>query len=127
MVPGLSALAGLGVVDRKTQRRQIDETLSAWARSQEGATAAAVLREAGIPAAACASSGDLVASEHLRQRGFWDAEGTGVLPGLPWRSTIERVRRPAPGLGADTEALLHEVFGLSDGEITALREAGALG
>jgi crotonobetainyl-CoA:carnitine CoA-transferase CaiB-like acyl-CoA transferase len=127
MVPGLSALAGLGVVDRKTQRRQIDEALSAWAKSQQGATVAAVLREAGIPAAACASSGDLVASEHLRQRGFWDAEGTGVLPGLPWRSTIERFRRPAPGLGADTEAVLHEVLGLSDGEITELRAAGALG
>jgi crotonobetainyl-CoA:carnitine CoA-transferase CaiB-like acyl-CoA transferase len=127
MVPGLAPLAGLKLADRLARRREIDEVLAAWAKPQQAELAAATLREGGIPAAACASSGDLVASAHLRQRGFWDTHGTGVLPGLPWRSTIERTLRPAPGLGADTDAVLHEVLGLPDSEIATLRKAGALG
>ena len=35
--------------------------------------------------------------------------------------------RPAPTLGADTDAVLSEVLGLSDGEIARLRDAGVAG
>ena len=85
------------------------------------------LRRAGVPAAALASSLDLVGSEHLRARGFWDAHGAGVLPGLPWRASFGRRSGAAPGLGADTDAVLAEVLGLSGDEIAALRASGALG
>jgi len=35
-------------------------------------------------------------------------------------------RRPAPALGADTEAILREVLGYSDKEISELRQAGVI-
>jgi crotonobetainyl-CoA:carnitine CoA-transferase CaiB-like acyl-CoA transferase len=91
------------------------------------AEAASTLTRAGIPASALARSADLVTSEHLRARGFWEPHGTGVLPGLPWRASFGRANGPAPGLGADTDAVLREVLGMPAGEITRLREAGVLG
>ena len=86
--------------------------------------AAALLTRAGVAAAALARSADLVASPHLRARGFWDADG---LPGLPWLASFGRAAGPAPGLGADTDAVLRDVQGMSAEEIRGLRDGGALG
>ncbi len=101
--------------------------LSDWLLTQEAGAAAATLLHAGVPAAALASSTDLVASAHLQARGFWDEHGAGVLPGLPWRTSFGRASGPAPGLGADTDAVLADVLGQSPAEIAALRAGGALG
>jgi crotonobetainyl-CoA:carnitine CoA-transferase CaiB-like acyl-CoA transferase len=79
-----------------------------------------MLLRAGIPAAALASSSDLVDSEHLRARGFWDHYGKGVLPGLPWHASFGRAAGDAPGLGADTEAVLAEILGMTRVEIDRL-------
>ena len=59
--------------------------------------------------------------------GFWDANGAGLLPGLPWRASFGRSFAPAPALGADTDAVLRDVLDLPRDEITALRQSGALG
>src|SRR5262249_27325214 len=96
-------------------------------RQQDAGTAAAEMTLDGMAAAPLASSLDLVASGHLQQRGFWEAHGSGVLPGLPWRASFGRRSGTAPALGADTDAVLTEVLGLSRGEVAALREQGALG
>ncbi len=89
--------------------------------------AAAELSNAHVPAAALATSRDLVDSNHLRERGFWEAHGTGVLPGLPWRASFGRTSGAAPELGADTEKILKEVLDLSPDRIAALSQSGALG
>jgi crotonobetainyl-CoA:carnitine CoA-transferase CaiB-like acyl-CoA transferase len=131
LVPALAPMAGLTVAERRERHAAIDAALAAWLRPQPAASAAAQLTRAGIPAAALAGSADLVDSEHLRQRGFWDAHGTGVLPGLPWRAsfghTTAPATAPAPALGADTDAVLRDVLALPPADIAALREAGALG
>ena len=127
MVPALAPLAACGFRERLEQQAPIHSALAAWLRTQSAKTAAAMLLDAGIAAAALASSLDLVASDHLRQRGFWDAQGTGVIPGLPWRASFGRVTGAAPGLGADTEAVLGDVLGYRGAEIAALRAAGVLG
>ncbi len=126
-VTGLSGMAGLDRDARRERRRAIDATLADWARSRDAAEAAAELRRAGVPAAALISSVDLVADAHLRARGFWDAEDRGVLAGLPWRASFGRAAGPAPGLGADTQAVLREVLGLGPDRTAALRASGALG
>ncbi|MGD0109752.1 MAG: CoA transferase, partial [Rhodopila sp.] len=76
--------------------------------------AAALLTRSGIAAAALARSADLVCSAHLRARGFWDVDG---LPGLPWLASFGRVTGLAPGLGADTDAVLRTVLGMPADEI----------
>jgi benzylsuccinate CoA-transferase BbsF subunit len=127
LVPALAPLAELGLAQRVEQRQAIDDALSAWARPQTAATAAQILLGAGIPAAALASSRDLVGCPHLRERGFWDPHGSGVLPGLPWRASFGRISSPAPGLGADTDTVLRDLLDISPDTIAALRQSGALG
>ncbi len=104
-----------------------EHAVAGWLRDRSPREAEAVLQRAGVAAAALASSVDLVASEHLRARGFWEAQGNGVLPGLPWRASFGRRSGDAPGLGADTETVLIEMLGLSAADVDTLRRSGALG
>jgi len=127
IVPVLVPLAHLGFAQRLEQERAIDDVLSAWSRQQDAAAAAGELLRAGIPAAALATSVDLVGNHHLRERGFWERHRAGVLPGLPWRANFGRISGPAPGLGADTDAVLRDLLGISPKGIAALRQSGALG
>jgi crotonobetainyl-CoA:carnitine CoA-transferase CaiB-like acyl-CoA transferase len=90
-------------------------------RPLSGCEDVATFAAAGIPAAVLARSADLVACPHLRARGFWDESGTGVLPGLPWSASFGRATGPAPGLGADTGAVLREVLGIVDADAEASR------
>jgi len=127
VVPALSAMAGLGFRERVRCRAAIDDALSAWVRPQAAAAAEAELLGAGVPAAALATSLDLVNNNHLKARRFWEEHGGGVLPGLPWRASFGKASGAAPELGADTGVVLTEVLGLSRDEIAALRTSGALG
>jgi len=127
VVSALAPLARLGFAQRVEQERAIDDALSAWARPQDTAAAAAELLQAGVPAAALANSVDLLDSPHLHERGFWERHGAGVLPGLPWRASFGRVSGPAPGLGAHTDTVLRYLLGISPEEIAALRQSAALG
>jgi crotonobetainyl-CoA:carnitine CoA-transferase CaiB-like acyl-CoA transferase len=106
LVPGLAPLSGLDFSARAARDAEIGAALTDWSATRDAFAAAASLRHAGVPAAALASSADLVACAHLQARGFWDARGQGVLPGLPWRASFGRAIGPAPALGADTEAVL---------------------
>jgi crotonobetainyl-CoA:carnitine CoA-transferase CaiB-like acyl-CoA transferase len=127
LVPGLAPMAELGFGERQQRRAVIDQVLAAWLRLKPAAAAEAELLRAGIPAAALANARDLVDSDHLKQRSFWDAHKAGVLPALPWRASFGRISGPAPQLGADTETVLREVLDLSPDEIGALHRSGALG
>jgi len=127
IVPALSRLIGLAFRERAEHKAAIDEALAAWLCPRPARAAEAELLRAGIPAAALATSLDLVESDHLKARGFWEAHGAGVLPGLPWRASFGRMSGAAPRLAADTEAVLEDVLGRSRNEIGALRRAGALG
>lgn len=114
VVPALEPLAALDFNARVARDGQIDASLAAWCAEQDAPAAAEGLRQAGIPAAALASSTDLAASEHLRARGFWDADG---LPGLPWRASFGRATGPAPALGADTETVLRPLRQTEKGDL----------
>ena len=127
MVPALGQITGLGFGERVERCAAIEDSLAAWFRGQNVETATARLLHAGIPAASLVSSTNLVTSGHLRERGFWEPHGGGVLPGMPWRASFGRCSGPAPGLGADTDLILRDVLDLSPDEIEALRRSGALG
>jgi crotonobetainyl-CoA:carnitine CoA-transferase CaiB-like acyl-CoA transferase len=127
LAPTLARFAGLGLEERRECEAAIDMALAAWLAPRPGAAAAAELRRAGIPAAALAGSLDLVADPHLRSRGFWQAHGEGVLPGLPWHASFTHAAGVAPGLGEHTVRVLVDVLGMSSDEIAALRAGGAFG
>ena len=127
IVPALAPLSGCALAERARRQEAIDHALADWLKPQDARTAAVMLLSAGVPAAALTDSRDLVKSAHLAERGFWDQHGHGVLPGLPWRASFGRRSGPAPGLGADTDAVLRSVLGLPDDAIAVLRRSGALG
>jgi crotonobetainyl-CoA:carnitine CoA-transferase CaiB-like acyl-CoA transferase len=127
LVPGLASMAELGFGERQQRGETIDQALAQWLHPKSAAAAEAELLRAGIPAAALANSRDLVNSNHLKERGFWEPYGAGFLPGLPWHASFGRTSGPAPQLGADTDTVLTEVLDLSTDEIVALHRSGALG
>jgi crotonobetainyl-CoA:carnitine CoA-transferase CaiB-like acyl-CoA transferase len=120
-------MAELGFGGRRQRRAVIDQAVAAWLRLKPAAVAEAELLRAGIPAAALANSRDLVNSNHLKNRGFWEPYGSGALPGLPWQASFGRISEPAPELGGDAVLVLREVLDLSEDEIGALSRSGALG
>jgi len=127
IVPGLAPLATLGAAERRARTVEIDAALGGWIADQSAEAAESRLRAAAVPAAAITGALDLADSPHLKARDFWEADEAGLLPGLPWKASFGRAGGPAPGLGADTEAVLAEVLGLSATEIESLGRVGALG
>lgn len=127
MVETLSLMSEFGRDERRAAQVEIDRKLTEWLRLQTPDNAVAILQQAGVVAEAVANSHDLVQSQHLADRGFWDAYCEGVLPGLPWRASFGRVTGTAPEYGADTEAVLREVLELSPEIILQLRNNGAFG
>ncbi len=127
LVPELSAQSQVGLAERLAMHVYIDSKLAAWTRTQQPASIAAKLIEAGIPAAVVASTDDLIDDEHLAARAFWDAHDGGVLPSLPWQASFGRATGTAPALGADTDTVLKDILKMPDEEIAELRKLGALG
>ncbi len=127
IVPGLDALGVLDAASRRERAVAIDEILAGWTRQRSAVDGAILLQAAGIPAAEVASASSLVEDAHLDARGFWRRTAAGVLPDLPWRTTLPVPAGPAPELGADTDAVLAEVLGLEAGALARLRESGVFG
>lgn len=127
IVPGLASRASLDATQRRAETATIEHALADWARETEASDAEARLIAVGVPAAALAHATDLVRCEHLRARGFWSTHGNGVLPGLPWSASFGRAEGPAPGLGADTQAVLRDVLGYPAERIETMRSEGVLG
>ncbi len=85
-----------------------------------------------IPLAPVSTIGDLLASPHLKARGFFatvesPAGAPVVMPGAPYRhgGTPWRIRRRAPRLGEHTEQVL-AALGYVPAELARLREAAVI-
>lgn len=118
---------------RRDHESEIADAISAWTAPLPAEVVAERLQEAGVPAAAVQNGRDLVeADPHLRARGYYvpgdhPKAGRFLHEGAPVRvGTPVAVRRAAPLLGADTDAVLREVAGYSTDAVTRLRAAGIL-
>ncbi len=92
-----------------------------------------LLGSCGVPAGPVMDGGDLVGDEHLAARGLFvrtpvtTSDTTRLVTSAPWVIDGRRPQpQPAPELGADTDAVLASVLGMSDSELDALRASGAL-
>jgi crotonobetainyl-CoA:carnitine CoA-transferase CaiB-like acyl-CoA transferase len=122
-----------GAEGRRRAHDAIDRGLAAWTADRDPDTVAALLVAAGVPAAAVVAPRDIASNPQLRSRSLFEVErhpvtGDHEIPMLPFR--FRRVgrwlRRPAPTLGQDNDAVLAEI-GLSPGAIERLRQAGVAG
>ncbi|WP_216215385.1 CaiB/BaiF CoA-transferase family protein [Amycolatopsis aidingensis] len=127
--PELADAAG-----RRAHADLVDKAIGEWTRSLPASWVAEVLQDNGIPAGVVQDGRDLVEHDpQLRARGFYvhaehPAAGAFLHEGLTVQlaDTPGGVRSPAPLLGADTDAVLREVLGMTAKDIERLRAARAL-
>lgn len=86
-----------------------------------------------IPLAPASTMADLLASDHLKSRGFFaviDHPQAGRLqyPGAPYHFSVTpwAIRRPAPLLGQHNEEIYGEQVGLSSAELADLRDGAVV-
>ena len=132
--PALSADARFAsLAARKENEAALEEIVTAWTQEISAAEATQNLQQVGIPAYPSLDAIDMVNSPHVGARDYFvelehPEVGTRRHMGIPWtmsRTPCE-VRRPAPCLGQDTDAVLTDIVGLSQDEIATLREKDIL-
>jgi formyl-CoA transferase len=109
---------------------EIDAAIGAWTAQRPVGEVLAALDAASVPAGRIYTIADIAADPHYRARGMIEQvtleDGTtvavpGIVPKLS--ETPGSLRRNAPRLGQDTDAVLREI-GLSAGQIAALKQRG---
>ena len=100
--------------------------LSAYCAARDSGDAVAALLARGIASAPCNDGNDLLHDSQLAGVTLVRDEQDGLVKGLPYRLdgkgiTIERA---APDLGQHTDAVLRELLGYGDAELTKLRKSG---
>ena len=132
--PDLAADARFAtLVARKRNEDEVEAVVTEWTRERTPEDATALLQAAGVPALTAASNRDLAEDTHLAARGFFvdlphPEVGVRRHAGIPWRMSASecRVARPAPCLGADTDAVLRDVCGYDADAIARLRAGDVL-
>jgi len=116
-------------LSRGAHAQALHELLAPWIRERSVAELYHAAQARRIPFAPVSTMGDLVASSHLRARGFFaeithPRAGTLRYPGAPYqlRRTPWTLRKPAPCLGEDGARVL-EAVGV-DPTTTAMPRAG---
>ena len=113
---------------RKENEAALEEIVTAWTQERTADEATQALQKVGIPAYPSLDAIDMINNPHVGARDYFvelehPEVGTRRHMGIPWtmsRTPCE-IRRPAPCLGQDTEAVLTDIVGLSQDEIAALR------
>ncbi|MGK2850832.1 MAG: CaiB/BaiF CoA transferase family protein [Candidatus Limnocylindrales bacterium] len=95
---------------------EVDALLIPWLMQHTRAELFTMCREAHIPCAPLNTIADVVADDHLRERGFFEridhpVAGTATYPGVPFRISGDAgtPHRPAPLLGEHTAEVAAEV------------------
>jgi crotonobetainyl-CoA:carnitine CoA-transferase CaiB-like acyl-CoA transferase len=121
------------VAARAEHKDEIEERLGRWTAPQEPFALAERLATSGVPSSVVNWSTDLLDDPQLQHRGYYSVldhgevgpvlyDGTGSI----LSDTPAVQRSAAPCLGEHTDQVLRDLLGLSDSEITAYRDAGAL-
>jgi benzylsuccinate CoA-transferase BbsF subunit len=116
------------MASRKKNEEVLDQLIEAWTRTRDRDWMVAEFCRANLAAAPSRDARDLYADPHLRARGaFLKVDhpewGELELVGAPWKmSDAEMPARHAPLLGEHNEYVLRELLGLSEAEVTELRQ-----
>ena len=112
---------------------ETDAVVEAWAAAHTRAEIFAATEQHRIPSAPVRDLHEVLANQHMQGRGMIEAidhpqMGRISVPGSPLRyhGTPQTPAVPSPALGADTEAVLGELLGLSAADVAALRAEGAV-
>jgi crotonobetainyl-CoA:carnitine CoA-transferase CaiB-like acyl-CoA transferase len=119
--------------ERKRNENELDRIITRWTSTRDRWEITRRLQSRGVAAFPSMSSADIASDPHMTERGFLvnlphPEVGRRIHPGIPWSMAETKcaVRSPAPLLGADTDAVLREVLGMSAAEIERLRSSDVL-
>lgn len=115
---------------RRDHHDEIDAGISAWTRDLTHYDVFHRCQEHGVPAGPVLTESECYADPHLRARGLFRENGNAELGTHEYAAHAFRwdgppmAWGPIPPLGADNEAVLRGVLGLSDDEWAALEQDG---
>ena len=120
--------------ERAKRIEEVDAIVGDWTRTRDRAEVMETLNEAGVPCAPVKTLREVSEDPHLFERGAevrvpHPEKGTVQLTTSPIRlhgSARRGIDRLAPELGQDTDRVLQEVLGMSEGEIEGLHESGVI-
>jgi benzylsuccinate CoA-transferase BbsF subunit len=116
------------MASRKQHEAELDKIIGDWIRQRDRDWMANEFCQAGLAAAPSRNSKDIYADPHLKARHAFvtvDHPEIGKLEliGSPWKmSDCDAELRCAPLLGEHNDYVLRELLGLSEAEMTTLRE-----
>ncbi|MDB5398785.1 MAG: L-carnitine dehydratase/bile acid-inducible protein [Rhodopila sp.] len=127
-------LADLTAFQRRDQQDALESLIGAWTACCRPDEAMITLQAQGVAAGVVRTPLALVDDPHLLARGFWHRVDRPFI-GMHWQSSAAfregpdayAVRRVAPTLGQDNDAILGGRLGLSREEIDHLTIAGVIG
>jgi crotonobetainyl-CoA:carnitine CoA-transferase CaiB-like acyl-CoA transferase len=112
---------------RKQHEDVLDELIGAWTRQFTPHQVMDMLQQAGVPAGAVQTVGDLFSCPQLLHRGQWQAAehrelGNYQYEGPPFllSETPARLRRPSPCLGEHNDYVFGDLLGMDRDEIARL-------
>jgi crotonobetainyl-CoA:carnitine CoA-transferase CaiB-like acyl-CoA transferase len=119
---------------RKRNEAALDALIAAWTGTRDAFALEAELCAAGVPAGVVRDGAEVLATDHLRERGMvvpvaHPEAGTHLQAGAPWRlsRTPGGVTRPAPMLGEHSREVLARFLGIDDAEYARLESLGVTG
>jgi len=133
-VLNLPVLAELTVPERRERQAELEAAIGNWTAARDADAAMLLLQAEGIAAGVVRTPLALVDDPHLIARGFWRRLDRPFI-GMHWQSSAPfregpdpyPVRRVAPTLGQDNEAILAGRLGLAREDIDRLAAAGVIG
>jgi crotonobetainyl-CoA:carnitine CoA-transferase CaiB-like acyl-CoA transferase len=130
--PDLAADPRLATLEGRAERHDdLDAAISAWTVERDAQDAMSVLQDAGVPAGAVQTVGDLLEVDpQLRERGYYEEIEHAVMGTVRVDRAAFRLAsipgtldgRAAPLLGEHDDEVLGAILGLSDDEIGGLRD-----
>ena len=110
---------------RMIKWREFDELVKPYMSTHTAAEIVETAQALRMPFAYVPTAADLLESEHLAARGFFEQVGGYSIPGAPFRmSETPLTSDPAPALGAANEQVLAGELGYDAGDLTILSDRG---
>ncbi len=126
------------IASRVEHAEELDRLVESWSAGRDRYEVMHLLQARGVPAGAVQDAADrLERDPQLEARGHFTRLGNSEVQPLPLEGlplhmsatapdTGGAIRRGPPCIGEDTDSVLGDVLGLGPGEISSLRDEGAL-